>query len=155
MGSINDFIKNQKPPAEEHQEWKVGSSEPKERKSIIITHEFQQFLDLVSVYKEKNKYDWPDLCQAALKKADEEPIIEGLDAVNKSNTERALRLCNVVVDSHRKTRINFAMPTVRVRKIIAIPEEVHEALARKPLPAASRCTFSCNLRGEVYLRGRS
>jgi hypothetical protein len=141
MASINDFIKSQKQPGVERQETKAGSSE---RKSIIITHEFQQFLDLVSVYKDKHKLDWPDLCDAALKKSEEEKIIVDLNTISKSNTERALKLCNVVVDSHRKTLINFAMPTVKVRKIISMPEAIHDALGRK--------AASCGVRMYVFLQ---
>ena len=115
-----------------------------ERKSVTFTHEFMQFLDMVAVFQSKSRLDFSDICSTALEKAANDSRIDTLAAMGQDNLERALRLSNPIVNSHRKTRIQFLTPGFKVHRIFWIPADIHGALAAK--------AFACGVPLYIFLQ---
>ena len=125
----------------------VESADKPARKSVTITKEIPQFLDMVSEYQNKSRRQWPDLSSSALEKAGKDDRIKLLASLRQDNLERALKLNDPLINSHRKTRITFSKPIETAHRLIWMPENIHDGLQAK----ATACGVPTHIFLQIYV----
>jgi len=125
----------------------VESADKPGRKSVTITKEIPQFLDMVAAYQDKSRRQWPDLCGSALENAEHDERIKQLASLRRDNRDRALKLNDLLINSHRKTRIAFAKPIETAHRLIWMPENIHDGLEAK----ATACGVATYIFLQIYV----